>query len=245
MRRRIWLTRSFRERARGPSDGAVRCRRSSSVAALLSMRRTGPTAAAIRRRTVAGSAMVSTRLEGGGVDGDGVIEVDEGLPVGDGAHGVVRRRRHAFAGRDGGAAGGQGLGQGAGGPALGVGEADVAAREREAVGLPDDGAADDLDGEAEVGRHAAHDGELLEVLEAEVGPAGAGDGEQLGDDGRHAVEVARARRALPCVADATDGDRGGGWVGPGRVHLADGGGEDDGRRRPRRTRRGRARAVRG
>src|SRR3712207_7483133 len=41
------------------------------------------------------------------------------------------------------------------------------------------GAADDLHREGQVGGHAAHDRELLEVLLTEVGPARACDGEQL------------------------------------------------------------------
>ena len=52
-------------------------------------------------------------------------------------------------------------------------------------------------GQRQVGGHAPHHRQLLEVLRAEVGPARAGDGEQLGHHGGHAVEVARARRALP------------------------------------------------
>jgi len=50
-----------------------------------------------------------------------------------------------------------------------------------------------------------------------------GDGEQLGDDGEHAVEVAGARAALEQAADRTGGDAG--LHGPGRVHLVDRGGE--------------------
>ena len=102
----------------------------------------------------------------------------------------------------GGPAGGQGPGQHGGRRPLGRSQAHVAAREGQAVGLAHDGTADDLDGQREVEGHAPHHGQLLEVLEAEVGPAGAGDGEQLGHHGGHAVEVARARGALPALAHA-------------------------------------------
>ena len=54
------------------------------------------------------------------------------------------------------------------------------------------GQPNDLDRQRQVGDQAADDRQLLEVLLAEVGPARPGQGEQLGHDGRHPVEVARA-----------------------------------------------------
>ena len=53
--------------------------------------------------------------------------------------------------------------------------------------------ADDLDGQEQIARHAADDEELLVVLLAEDRDARADDGEELGDDRRDALEVARAR----------------------------------------------------
>ena len=58
------------------------------------------------------------------------------------------------------------------------------------VGLAHDRAADDLDGQRQIGGQRAHHGQLLVVLQPEVGPARARDGEQLGHHGRDAVEMA-------------------------------------------------------
>ena len=96
------------------------------------------------------------------------------------------------------------------------GEVRVAARHREPVGLADERAADDLDRQVEVGRHAAHHRELLRVLASEVGAARTDDGEQLGDDRGDPVEVGRPGRpqspaVRPCTCTVVRG--------AGRVHL--------------------------
>ena len=72
--------------------------------------------------------------------------------------------------------------------------------------------------------HAPDDGQLLEVLLAEVGPARAGDGEQLGHHGGHPVEVAGARRALPArrSAPATRHRRRGARARSGYISSTDG-----------------------
>ncbi len=87
-------------------------------------------------------------------------------------------------------------------------EVGVAARHRHPVGLADERAADDLDGQVEVGGHAPHDGELLGVLAPEVGAARADDREQLGDDRGHAVEVRRTGGAAQPLGEPVDVDGG-------------------------------------
>ena len=72
----------------------------------------------------------------------------------------------------------------------------VARAHREPVGFAHRGAAHDA-GVQEEGVHEALDElQLLEVLLAEIGAVRAGDQQELQHDGQHAVEVARARRAL-------------------------------------------------
>ena len=63
-------------------------------------------------------------------------------------------------------------------------------------------------GEGQVLDQAADDRQLLEVLLAEVGPARAGQGEQLGDDGRHPVEVPGPVGAFEPLAEAGHADGG-------------------------------------
>ena len=75
-------------------------------------------------------------------------------------------------------------------------EVDVARRQREAVGLADGRAGDDLGRDRQVERHPADDHDLLGVLLAEVGVLGADEVEQDRDDRRHPVEVAGPGRSL-------------------------------------------------
>ena len=84
---------------------------------------------------------------------------------------------------------------------------DVAARHGEAVGLAHGRAADDLDRERQVGRHAPDDRELLAVLLAEVGAARSGDVEQLRHHRGDAGEVRRPRRAFHRLRQLVDGHR--------------------------------------
>ena len=93
-----------------------------------------------------------------------------------------------------GAAEGEGLG------ALGRGEIGVARAEGEAVGIADDGADDDFRGEAQVGNHAAQDGDLGRVFLAEEGAVGLGGDEQLGDDGGDAAKMAGTGCAVEAIA---------------------------------------------
>src|SRR5690606_38843280 len=145
-------------------------------------------------------------LAGGGADGrrsagggrDGVrVGGRAGLPYG--AEGLGPRARgghragtraQCLLGRVPVPARGQGLGEGERGAPLGGREVAVAAGQGEPVLLADRGDADDLDVEVQVPHHAADEGELLGVLLAVEGEVGAGEVEQLGDDGEHAVEVA-------------------------------------------------------
>ena len=99
---------------------------------------------------------------------------------------------------------------------------DVARRQRQAVGLADGRAGDDLGRDREVARHLADDHDLLRVLLAEVGVLRADDAEQDGHHGRDAVEVAGPGGALERPGERPDVDDG---VEAGRVDLLD-------RRRP-------------
>ena len=75
-------------------------------------------------------------------------------------------------------------------------EVDVPRRQREAVGLADGRAGDDLGRDREVAGHLADDHHLLGVLLAEVRVLRADQVEQDRDDGRDAVEVAGPGGAL-------------------------------------------------
>jgi hypothetical protein len=91
---------------------------------------------------------------------------------------------------------------------------DVAARQREAVGLADGGAGLDPDGEVEVAHEPADDRDLLGVLLAEPGRVGRHHVEQLRDDRRDPVEVGDAAvRALEVRGEPRDADGGGEAVG--------------------------------
>ena len=104
----------------------------------------------------------------------------------------------ALAGGHGGAAGGQGPREHGGGRAARSADRRTLRLERASPsGSRTIGQPTTSTGSERSAAMRAHDGQLLEVLQAEVGPAGAGDGEQLGHHGGHAVEVARARGALP------------------------------------------------
>ena len=154
MRRRIGSPDPFELAHRlGGATGTARTSSSlAATAALLSISRTGPTWAAMSRRSRApASATGPTSLQGVGVDHDGVVErrpAARRRP-----RRAWRRRRPRPSARplaSGGAAGGQGPRQHGGRPALGRREPDVAARQGQAVGLAHDGAADHLDRQREV-----------------------------------------------------------------------------------------------
>ena len=105
-----------------------------------------------------------------------------------------------------------------GGPLVGR-QPGVAARQGQPVGLAHRRAPHDRHRDRQVGDHAAHHGQLLEVLLAEVGPAPARQGEQLGHHRGHPVEVPRARRPFEPLAHAVDvhgGRQAAGWAA---VHL--------------------------
>ena len=57
---------------------------------------------------------------------------------------------------------------------------DIAGAESQSVEVADDGADDDFGGEAQVGDHAANDGDLGGILLAEECAVGLGGDEQLG-----------------------------------------------------------------
>ena len=67
---------------------------------------------------------------------------------------------------------------------------------REAVGVAQGGRADDLDRHAQIGHHAADDGELLEVLLAEHRHVRARRYGTAGDHGGHALEMPGAEIAI-------------------------------------------------
>ena len=100
-------------------------------------------------------------------------------------------------------------------------EIGVARAEGEAVGVADDGADDDLRREAQIGDHAAEDGNLGRVLLAEEGAIGFGGDQQLGDHGGDAAKVAGAGCAVQTIAEGWDFDKGG--IGAVGIELFDGG----------------------
>ena len=104
------------------------------------------------------------------------------------------------------------------------GQVGVATGQGQAVGLAHDRTADDLDRERQVGHHLPDHRELLEVLLAEVGPAGPGDGEELGHDRGHPGEVGGPGRPLHRLREPAHGDRGEDLVG---VHLVVLGAEEE------------------
>ncbi len=85
-------------------------------------------------------------------------------------------------------------------------EETVAAGERQAVGLPGRLHAQDLHGEVQIAHHAADQRQLLGVLLPEQRDVGAGEVQQLGDDGEHAVEVTGPGRAFQALAHRARGD---------------------------------------
>ena len=96
-----------------------------------------------------------------------------------------------------GAAGGQQAAiQRRGAPAAAVAQQLVAGTQREAVGGAHGGAADDGDRQPEIVGQAAHHGELLGVLAAEVGAPRREQQQQLGDHRRDAGEMIMARGPL-------------------------------------------------
>ena len=132
-----------------------------------------------------------------GVDHRGVVQLGQGLGLDHGGHGRHHGDRRHGTGVEGSAAGVERPEEHPGCLPLVARQADVAAREGQPVGARDRRAPDDLHREGEVGDQPAHQGQLLEVLLAEVGPAAAGHGEELGHHRRHPVEVPRSGRSLP------------------------------------------------
>ena len=101
------------------------------------------------------------------------------------------------------------------------------------------GQAIDLGGDGEVAGHLADDHDLLGVLLAEVGVLRPDQVEQDRDDRRHAIEMARSRRAFERTRDRADRDDG---VEARRIDLRPVRGRTRGR--PPRPRRSRGRAPR-
>ena len=94
----------------------------------------------------------------------------------------------------------------------------------QAVEFTDDGTDYDFSGEAEVGDHAAEDGDLGGVFLAEVGAVGLGGDEELGDYGGYSAKVGGSGPAVEAVAEAFDFNKCG---RAGGVAVFDCGGEDD------------------
>ncbi len=90
-----------------------------------------------------------------------------------------------------------------GGAVRGV-EQQVARREGQAVLATDDGTLDDFERQPQLTHHRLDDGDLLEILLAEVGAGRPHDVEQAADHLRHAVEVARTRGALHHLVHRTE-----------------------------------------
>src|SRR5215212_4670911 len=85
-------------------------------------------------------------------------------------------------------------------------QVNVAAAERQTVGLAHGRQADDLDGHIEVRNHAPNDAQLLGILLAEVADIGLDDVEELADHGGDAAEVAGAVLAFETSGDRPDID---------------------------------------
>ena len=90
-----------------------------------------------------------------------------------------------------------------GGGALGRRQVDVARAHCEPVGFAHGGAGDH-GRQGEVGRHPGDDPKLLGILHPEVGAVRPDQAEEDRDDGRDAVEVARARRPFERPAEQGD-----------------------------------------
>ena len=84
----------------------------------------------------------------------------------------------------------------------------VARTHRQAIGLPDDGMADNLDGKVEITDHPADYRQLLQVLFAEDGDMRHHEMKELGDNRRHPVEVAGPIGAAEALGDAAGRDPG-------------------------------------
>ena len=85
-----------------------------------------------------------------------------------------------------------------------AGEANIAARHRQAVVFSNNWTSFNLNSRPEICSDLAEDGELLEILLAVVGVSGTDCLVQHGDDGRHAVEVTWARGSFKQGAKSTD-----------------------------------------
>ena len=66
--------------------------------------------------------------------------------------------------------------------------------------------ADDLDPEAQIGRHASNHGELLEILRSEHGDMGSGRKEEFRDDRGHTAKMTRPIRSTQWLRQAIDID---------------------------------------
>ena len=222
-----------------------------TTASTLSMSRTPSTSPATRSRSVAPGVGLGRCAQRRGLHGRSVGQGDARLGGDDGAH-LGERAIDAAA-----------VARGLGGPRSSAsGSASAAARpaalsralrldSASPSGSRTIGQPTTVDGQREVGDEPAHDAELLVVLLTEVRGAGARGDEQLGDDRRHPVEVARSAVPLEAVGEARDVHRRRRRRRPRRPHLFDGGSEDQldaarrgERRRPRRGRAGRRRGRR-
>lgn len=100
----------------------------------------------------------------------------------------------------------------------------VARADGETVGLAYNRAVDDFELEVALADHLSDDGNLLEILLAEICLVGRHVCEELGDDLAHAIEVTWAMRTFHDLGYGTEVELSGVW---GRVYLLDRGGEDD------------------
>ena len=113
--------------------------------------------------------------------------------------------------------------------ALRRGEAPVAARLGDTVGVAHDGVSDHVDAHVEIGGHLRDDRQLLEVLLSEDRRIGANRTEQLGDHGHDPFEVAGTHRPLHQIGERPGDHTGLEVVGVHRrggrcVHGGDAGG---------------------
>src|SRR5439155_21189139 len=146
------------------------------------------------------------RLQGRRVHDGRVVQLDAGRRLHDVAHGGAQDYGDALAAAEALLGRLQSPGEGEGARARFRPQVDVAAAKGEAVGIADDGTADDLDVEEQVARQASDDLQLLEVLLAEIGPVRHGHAQQLGDHRGDAAEVPRPAGALPAVLQTFDFD---------------------------------------
>ena len=101
-------------------------------------------------------------------------------------------------------------------------EMNVSARKGQAIRLANGLTTDDLDPEAQIGRHASNHGELLEILRSEHGDMGSGRKKELRDDRGHTAKMTRPIRPTQGLRQTIDIDP---RNGPFRIEFL-------GRRRP-------------